>query len=78
MHLRLSYRLRVDRRKRYVGKLSFTCGQKTLYTFTNVNVYVREGPKLRMPLSQTQLGIQRPINVLQLKPTIIANFCWEG
>ena len=45
MHFRLSYRLRVDRRKRYVGGPSFTCGQKTLYTFTNVNVYVWTAPK---------------------------------
>ena len=54
MHSRLSYRLRVDRRQRYhsVRGSSFTRGQKTLYTFTNVNVYVWTGPR---PLLHPQL-----------------------
>ena len=32
MHLQLSFRLRVDRRKRYVRGSSLTCGQKTVWT----------------------------------------------
>ena len=44
MRLRLPYRLRVDRRKRYVRGSSFTCGRKTLYNVWYRTAF-REAPE---------------------------------